>query len=184
MARPSIFKRKFLIEKQFQGRFILLYAIAVSTIVGLGTGFLYWRIDLAVEQHLYRTHIKIERVGDFLVDLLFHINFYIILLIVAVILSLSLFIFKKINNNFAQMEETIKSMAGGDFTKPFNCDNGFMEIGGLTTVLEQTRSGSLANLEHLHEALDSIEQEILHPTGENRLPSEKLEKVLRNITLS
>lgn len=158
MARPSFFKRKFFIKKQFQGRFILLYSLAVSGLVGLGSFFLFLQIRAAVEQHLYSTHIKIERVGDFLVNLLFRINFTIIFFIVAVILILSLIIFRRINNNFASMEKTIQAMAEGDFTKPFSCDGCFMEAGDLTPLLEQTRINNLARFELLDEALHDLEQ--------------------------
>lgn len=183
MARPNFFKRKFLIKKQFQGRFILLYSLAISIIVGLGTYFLFLQVRAAVEQHLYSTHIKIERVGDFLVNLLFSTNFTIILIIVAVILILSLIIFRKINNNFSKMEETIQAMAEGDFNKPFSCDGCFMEAGDLTSILEQTRINNLTRFEQLNDALNDLEQ----GSADQKLlqnGKDKLRKLLDNISLS
>lgn len=183
MARPSFFKRKFLINKQFQRRFILLYSIAVSGIVGLGTYFLFLQIHAAVERHLYSTHIKIDRVGDFLVNLLFSVNFYIILVVVMTILLLSLFIFRRINSNFARMEETIQAMAEGNFTRPFTCDGCFMEAGDLTSILEQTRINSLARFEQLNDALNDLEQ---GSSDQKFLQSgkDKLNNLLDNISLS
>ncbi|WP_321392990.1 hypothetical protein [uncultured Desulfuromusa sp.] len=186
MARPSFFKRKFFIKKQFQGRFILLYSLAVSGIVGLGTFFLFLQIRAAVERHLYSTHIKIEQVGDFLVLLLFRTNFTIVFTIVAAILILSLLIFRRINKNFASMEKTIQSMAEGDFNKPFTCDRCFMEAGDLTSLLEQTRIKNRTRFEQLDEALNDLEQGTLSSADPELLKrgQDKLEHLLENISLS
>lgn len=182
MARPSLFKRKFLIKKQFQGRFILLYSFAISLIVGLGTYFLFFKIRSAVEQHLYSTHIKIERVGDFLVNLLFKTNFIIILIVVMTVLLLSLLIFRRINKNFSKMEMTIQAMARGDFNQPFSCDRCFMETEDLTSTLEHARKNNLSRFEQLSNAIDDLEQ----GTDPKLLQSgkEKLTVLLKNISLS
>lgn len=186
MARPSLFKRKFFIKKQFQGRFILIYSLAVSGIIGLGTFFLFLQIRAAVERHLYTTHIKVERVGDFLVNLLFSINFYIILIVVVAVLILSLVIFRKINSNFSRMEETIQAMAAGDFTRPFTCNGCFMEAEDLTSILEQTRINNLTRFEQLNEALNDLEQGTLKSVDQNllKIGKDKLQILLQNISLS
>jgi Zn-finger nucleic acid-binding protein len=182
MARPSFFKRKFFVKKQFQGRIILLYSLAVSGIVGLGSFMLFLQIRAAVERHLYSTHIKIERVGDFLVNLLFNVNFYILLGVVVTVLVLSLLIFRRININFSRMEETIQAMAEGNFNKPFSCDGCFMKAGDLDTILEQARINNYARFEQLNEALLDLEQ-----GSDPKLlqhGKEKLTTLLENVSLS
>ncbi|MBN1956897.1 MAG: hypothetical protein JXQ81_03255 [Desulfuromonadales bacterium] len=186
MARPSFLKRKFYIKKQFQGRFVLLYTLAISLIAGLGIVLLYWQIDRAVEQHLYKTHIKIARVSDFLVDLLFNVNFAIIGVIFIAVLIISLLVFRRINRNFLSMNETIQSIARGNFSRPFTCEKCLMQAGELTAILEQARINNRFWFEQLRDALNKIETG-LKPGGDQQeleRGREKLNAVLEKISLT
>ena len=158
MARPNIFNRQYFIQKRFQGKFILFYALAVSAVVCLASWYLYLQIDAAVEAHLYRTHIKIEKVGDFLVDLLFVANSYSILAVVLTVLAVSLLIFKGINKTFTRMDDSITAMSHGDFSQPYRPGPAFAEVGQLASLLEKSRIANSARFEQISAALDIVAQ--------------------------
>lgn len=185
MARPSYFKRQFFIKKNFQRKFILLYALSVSGIIGLATYFLYLQIDTAVEKHLYSTHIKIDRVGDFLVDLLFKANFYTILAVVVVVLVVSLLIFRGINRNFSRMEETFTAMSLGNYSAPYVAGRPFTEIGNLASLIELARTANQSRSEQIKTALDNLEKGLESPDNSASLKAgkEQLDMLLDEISL-
>jgi len=185
MARPSYFNRQFFIEKKFQRKFILLYTLSVSGIIGLATYFIYLQIDTAVEKHLYSTHIKIDRVGDFLADLLFEANFYTILAVVIVVLVVSLVIFRGINRNFSRMEETLTAMSLGNYSAPYIAGRPFTEIGNLASLIEQARTANQSRSEQIKTALDNLEQGLGSPDNPELLKTgkEQLDKLLIEISL-
>lgn len=184
MARPNFFQRRYLVQKEFQGKFIVLYLILVCTVVGLATWSLFVQIETAVESHLYRTHIRIDRVGDFLVDLMFRVNFYAILGIVLIVLIASLLVFRGINRTFQKMDRVIAAMAEGNFD--IACEKGtpFTEVGDLRHLLEQARTQNKARYTRLETAIGALEM------GINNHDIEQLEKgrieldlVLREVSL-
>lgn len=181
MARPNIFTRQYFIQKKFQSKFILFYVFAVSAAIGLSCWFLFLQIAAAVENHLYRTHIKIEKVGDFLVDLLYVTNFYSILAIVLTVLVVSLLIFKGINKNFKKIDDTIATMSCGDFSKPYELGHAFTEVGRLASLLEESRCINLDRFNQIQSALDLIER---GATGSGDLGSLKKGKAQLDLTLN
>lgn len=185
MARPVYFKRQYLIKKQFQWKFILLYALSVLGIVGLATYVLYLQIDTAVEKHLYSTHIKINQVGDFLVELLFEVNFYTISAVFIVVLVVSLIVFRGINRNFSRMEETLVAMGSGNYSTPYIAGRSFTEIGNLASLLEQARVINRNRFEQINAALDALEQGSVPPGDPALLQAgkDRLDKLLDEISL-
>lgn len=186
MARPKIYKRRYFIQKKFQGKFILVYALSVSTVVALATWLLYRQIEGAVEKHLYRTHIKIAKTGDFLVDLLFLTNFYTILAVVVTVLIVSLLIFRGITRSFKKMDETVDAMSRGDFNKPYRPGWKFAEIGNLGAFLEEARTINQARFTALGAALKNLEAGIAKPGNVEQLQKAKaqLNTVLSDISLT
>lgn len=185
MARPSYFNRQFFIKKKFQRKFILLYSLSASVIIGVATYFLYLQINTTVEKHLYSTHIKINRVGDFLVDLLFTANFYTIFAIVTVVLVVSLVLFRGINHNFSRMEETLSALSVGNYAVPYAAGGSFTEIGNLASLIEQARTANQSRSEQIKSALDMLEESVAQ--GDPTLLKEgkgQLDKILNEITLS
>lgn len=185
MVRPSYFNRQFFIKKRFQQKFILLYALSVSGVVGLATYFLYLQIDAAVEKHLFTTHIKINQVGDFLVDLLFRANFYTVLAVFIVVLIVSLMIFRGINRNFSRMEKTLSAMSLGNYATPYIAGRSFTEIGNLASLLEQARVANQSRSEKIKAALDNLERGSVPPGDPVLLKAGKdqLDKLLTKVSL-
>lgn len=185
MARPNIFNRRYFIQKGFQGKFILLYTLTVCTVVGFATWYLYRKIEAAVENHLYRTHIKIERVGDFLVDLMFTANFYAILAVVLTVLLVSLLFFMGINRTFKQIDTAIEVMARGDFSQPYQQGNTFTEVGDLRFLLEQARTKNQNRFFQLDAALNELEQGAQNKeTKQLNKGKAQLDLILSEISLS
>lgn len=157
MAKLKFYQRQFFIKKSFQAKFILLYSLSVVGIVGLVTFFLYRQIAQAVETHLYSTHVKIARVGDFLRDLLFDANFIVILAIISTVLMLSLVVFRRINRNFEQIDQSIMAMSSADFSGSIVPSGTFFKIGRLSEIIEDVRGGYAERFELLDKALMDLD---------------------------
>lgn len=184
MARPNIFKRRYLVQKKFQSKFILPYILAASGVVCLSSWFLYLQIQTAVEKHLYRTHIKIDKVGDFLVELLFVSNFYSILAIVLTVLVVSLLVFKKLNHTFHKIDDSIVTMSSGDFNHPYSREHSFAEVGQLASLLVETCSVNQDRFGQILSAFDTLEQGATKPANTELLKQgkEQLDLVLNDIS--
>lgn len=155
--RPRIFNRQFLIQKRFQKQFMVSYLIAVLLIVSTLIAALYLRIESAVENHLYRTHIHIEKVGDFLIDLLFQANFYAISAIVLVVIVLSLTLFHKINSKFDRLGEAVETMGRGETFTFTGGDRSWSEVGNLSALLSDIQKVNDERFLALNNALDILE---------------------------
>lgn len=158
MARPKIYQRKFLIKKEFQWKFILLYAVTVSSIVGLTTMVMYWQLDEAIEHSLYSVHIKVEKVGDLLLSLMFYANFTAILAIVLMVTLLSLGVFRSINRHFSALGSIVSDMAQGTFSDAVLPDSRFFGVDRLNQIIDQTRMNYQGSYALLDEALRDLEQ--------------------------
>jgi len=108
------YRRRFFIKKEFQGKFIAFYILAVAAVTGVATFLLHGRIKQVVEHYLYSSHIRVARTGDFLLDLMFQGNLWSMLAIVAVILLLSLVVFRRLNNHFSLLEDKLLNLAAGN----------------------------------------------------------------------
>lgn len=184
MARPGFFGRQYFIQKKFQGKFILLYTLSVAMIVGMASWILYRQINLAVEKHLYRTHIRIEKVGDFLFDLLFAANFYTILTLMVIVLILSLFIFIRINRTFSGLEDRLSRMAECDFSENHEPQFKLVEIGQLNELIETLRITNRKRVGEINQALIMIEQALEAQDRQQLLTGkELLDNLLKKIKL-
>lgn len=185
MARPHIFNRRYFIQKGFQGKFIILYILTVCTVVGVSIWFLYRQLQSAVVSHLYRTHIKVERVGDFLVDLMFSTNFYAVLSIVSGVLVISLLVFMGINRTFGRIDKAVEAMAQGDFSQPYKRGYAFTEVGDLRFLLEQARTKNQTRFLQLEAVLGELEQGVRHQDDEMiKKGKAQLDLILSEITLT
>lgn len=156
--RPSVFNRQFLVQKRFQKKFMISYVGAVLLVVLIFMVVLHQRIEHAVESHLYRTHIHIEKVGDFLIDLLFQINFYAIFAIVLVVIILSLSFFQTINKKFNQLGESVERMRRGEKNAIRDETQSWSEIGNLTLLLKNIQDENDDRFAMIDNALDTLEE--------------------------
>lgn len=184
MARPGILYRQYLVQKGFQRKFILLYMAVVTVVAATISAVLYRTVDQAVESHLYRTHIRVERVGDFLFDLLFSVNFYAILAIVLLVMLASMIVFRKINRNYQGLERRLLTMSDCEDVSDLPEQTSFFEIGRLNQLLEQLRSTNAARLSQLEEALNVIDEALEKKDDQRLLAGKRLvDEVLDQVEL-
>jgi len=105
------YRRRFFIKKEFQGKFILFYILAVASVTGISTFLLHGQIKQVVERYLYSSHIKVAKTGDFLLDLMFKGNLWAMLAVVIVVLLLSLVVFRRLNRHFSRLEQKLLHFA-------------------------------------------------------------------------
>ncbi|TYO98806.1 hypothetical protein EDC39_105175 [Geothermobacter ehrlichii] len=165
MTNPYPWRRRnFFIKKEFQGKFILSYAITLIGLAALVTWILSIKMRQALEVHLYSSHLNIERTGDFMFDLLVRTNMYAIVGILALVLLVSSIIVNRLNRHFSRMCATLNAMARGRFDTPPIPESHFHEITNLIRLVEELKLHYRERFVAIHEALQTVE------AGCNQLP--------------
>lgn len=185
MARPVSRRRQFFIKKEFQGKFILLYAVVIISLAGLIAFQLYRSGQNVLDQNLYISHVKIESTGDILFGLLLETNILAAFGIVLIVIILSFVVFSRLNTHFFRMEERLDAMAGGDFTTPSQPPSRFHEISRLISMVQGAQDDYRQRFGDIAEALNEIETGCgsLGDSASLERGKEKLRKILDKITL-
>lgn len=150
-------RRNFFIKREFQGKFILVYAAALIGVAGLTTWLLSIKISNALEWHLYSSHLQVERTGDFMIGLLVETNAIAILAILGLIILLTVVIVNRLNHHFLRMGLSVKAMADGDFTTPAQSPSQFHEITNVINLCEEMKMHYREKFARINEALQFIE---------------------------
>lgn len=178
-------RRQFFIKKEFQGKFILLYAMIIICLAMLTAYCLYLSIQKTLEIGLYSSHLKVDRSGDLLLGILSRTNIFAILAIVILVMLLSLYVFKRLNTHFFRMECRIDAMSQGDFTSPTQSQSRFNEISRLISLIDETGNDYRKRYEDIRDALHSIE-ETLNAGGDSeklKAGRSKIHALLQEVTL-
>ncbi len=158
MTNPYPWRRRnFFIKKEFQGKFILTYALTLIGLAGLVTWILSIQMRTAIEDHLYSSHLNIQRTGDFMFDLLVRTNMFAVFGILALVLVISSIIVGRLNRHFHRMCKTLQAMSRGDFTTPDIPESRFHEITNLIHLVEDLKLHYRKKFATIHDALAEIE---------------------------
>lgn len=178
-------RRQFFIKKEFQGKFILLYALLIISLAVLTSYGLLLSIQEALECQLYSSHLKVERSGDLLQGILLRTNIAVILAMVVLVVILSLYIFSRLNTHFFRMEQRIDAMSRGDFTSAAQPPSRFNEISRLISLVEQTQHDYRQRFEDIAGALEEIEEALAAGGDREQLQAgrAKLDKLLQEVVL-
>lgn len=150
-------RRQFFIKKEFQSKFILLYTLTLVLLAGLTTWLLALKINRALEWHIYSSHLKIERTGDFISGLLFETNLEASLAILAIVTLLSMIVVKRLNRHFYRMCRTLNSMSRGEFSVDRQPPSRFHEISLVINMVEGVKATTITRYERLQQALLLLE---------------------------
>lgn len=185
MGRSENRRRQFFIKKEFQGKFILLYALATGSIAGL-VAFLFYRNGQRVLiENLYRSHFKAESSGEMLSDLLLKTNVFAVIAIIVVVIVLSFIVFRRLNVHFFRMEKRLDAMARGDFHTPPQPASHFNEISQLIDLVQTVQRHYGERFQDLAQVLDEIERACRGEGEPERLRAakEKLRIILAQVSL-
>ncbi|RMF45761.1 MAG: hypothetical protein D6751_06645 [Deltaproteobacteria bacterium] len=159
MTNPYPWRRRnFFIKKEFQGKFILTYALTLTGLAGLVTWILSIQMRAAIENHLYSSHLNIQRTGDFMFDLLVRTNMMAVIGILALVLLISGIIVSRLNRHFHRMCSTLQEMSRGNFDTPDIPESHFHEITNLIRLVEELKLHYRKKFATIHDALAEIEQ--------------------------
>lgn len=182
MAKKNL-RRQFFIKREFQSKFILLYAGAIVFLAGLVTVLLYRNVRTELERHLYSSHLKIGSTGEILSGHLLTVNILALCAIVSVVMAVSLVIFSRLNRHFSRLGSAIDAFGRGDFAPRPLPPSHIQEITLLMNLTERTREDYRSRFEALTVALDELERACQCPVEPQRLQAcaEKLRAVLRQV---
>lgn len=178
-------RRQFFIKKEFQGKFILLYAFLIISLAILTSYGLFLSLRKTLESQLYSSHLKVERSGDLLQGILLKTNVAAVFAIVVLVVILSLYIFKRLNTHFFHMEQRIDAMSQGDFTMSAQPSSRFNEISRLISLLEQTQHDYRQRFDAIAETLNEIEEALQTGADPEQLQAvrARLGKLLQEVAL-
>jgi methyl-accepting chemotaxis protein len=185
MARAASRRRQFFVKKEFQGKFILLYAVVIIGLAGFITFMLFQNGQDVLTRNLYVSHLKVQSTGEILFGLLFKTNVFALLAIVLLVIVLSFIVFSRLNAHFFHMEQRLEAMAQGDFTSLPQPASHFNEISRLISMVQSAQTDYRQRFEGIAEALETIEG-FCHGQGDPGLlieGNEKLKMVLNGISL-
>jgi hypothetical protein len=178
-------RRQFFIKKEFQGKFILLFALCIIGPVGLAVTALYIQARLELEKYLFTTHLKITNTGEIFSGLLIKTNLVSSALMIILVMFLSLYIFHRLNIHFFRMEARFDAMGQGDFSPLPQPQSRFNEISTLINLSEQTRQNYRERFGEIESLLYKLEDSLTvgAATTELRQLSEELAGHLQRVKL-
>lgn len=186
MTNPYPWRRRnFFIKKEFQGKFILTYALTLIALAGLVTWILSIQMRTAIENHLYSSHLNIQRTGDFMFDLLVRTNMFAVVGILALVLIISSIIIGRLNRHFHRMCQTLQAMSRGNFDTPDIPESRFHEITNLIRLIGELKLHYRKKFATIHDVLAEIEQGCTELPDKHRLISgrERLQHLLDQVYL-
>lgn len=178
-------RRLFFIKKEFQGKFILLYALCVIGPAGLAVTALYVQARMTLEKYLFSSHLKITHTGEIFSGLLIKTNLISSALMIVLVLLLSLYIFRRLNTHFFRMEERFDAMGRGDFSPSPQPPSRFNEVSTLINLSEQTRQNYHERFRKIEALLNKLEDRLTTgaATAELREISKELAVHLQRVSL-
>ena len=162
-------RRQFFIKKEFQGKFILLFALCVIAPAGLSVLVLYRQARQELEKYLFSSHLKITHTGEIFSELLIKINLISATLIIVLVMLLSLYIFRRLNTHFLRMETRFDAMGRGDFSPLPQQPSRFNEVSTLINLAEQTRQNYRERYQNIETLLSKLEESLTNNAGVSEL---------------
>jgi len=178
-------RRQFFIKKEFQGKFILLFALCVIAPAGLSVTALYVQARMALEKYLFSSHLKITHTGEIFSGLLIKTNLIGSALMIVLVMLLSLYIFRRLNTHFSRMEARLDAMGRGDFSPLPQLPSRFNEVSTLINLSEQTRQNYRERFREIEALLNKLEEKLSAgaATAELREISKELAGHLQRVSL-
>lgn len=153
-------RRQFFIKKEFQGKFILLFALCVIVPAALSVTALYVQARMALEKYLFSSHLKITHTGEIFSGLLIKTNLIGAALMIVLVILLSLSLFRRLNTHFFRMEARFDAMGRGDFSPLPQLPSRFNEVSTLINLSEQTRQNYHERFREIEELLNKLEESL------------------------
>lgn len=178
-------RRNFWIKKEFQGRFILSFALLGITLAALMGGVLYETIRRVLDARIYSSHLHVQSSGDLVAGLLLKTNVGAVVGILLLVIGVSLVIFNRFNHHFRVLIGTLEDMSAGDYASRGVRKSHFGEISLLYALIEQARQAGEERSRLLRDALLEVEAGCAARPDVQRLRNaeQRLEEALRGLQL-
>ncbi len=112
-------RRNYFVKKGFQARFAARFLILGAAGFAAAGFFVYHSVSRKAEELFYMSHIRATSTSDIVVPALLKVNFWIILLILAAVITVVQIVSQRLTGPVLRLGKAAESIGGGDLTGRF-----------------------------------------------------------------
>ena len=118
--KPSLYRRKFLINKSEQLKIAFYLAAVIATVIAVSSAMLYRMMGTSIEAVMFSSHIKMQSLGEAFIPILVKVNIAYFVAVMAISCGLVFFLIHKLNVALRRLHFDITRAGQLDLSRPGN----------------------------------------------------------------
>lgn len=175
-ARPKFRRRNFFIKKGLQSRYIIGFTASVIGGFLFNLILVYYLIDRALSQELYKIHLKILSTSEIAGPVLWKLGAVTVPLVIATAYVIGYYLTKGVEEPLQAFESAVKKTRGGDLTQKLpKKAPGELPVffNRMASSLEETFSAVKKSSSELEKTYDALRAAISEPRPFSRTQAEE-----------